>query len=164
MQKIQKGTKMKEIDEQIIYEFDRLYYRVMGLYVRFENTHNINKPLCKVLHALLISEIHTQKDIMQSYEMPKQTINNVILSLQKQGLVTIDCSPSDKREKIINLTPQGQIYAQNYIAKYVDFEKKIYQKLGTQKLKRLIEIYSEFENAFSEALDNEISQHKGGEK
>lgn len=151
----------KEISESKIYEFHRLYYRINGLYGRLENVLGINGYLFKVLHALLVSEIHTQKDIMQRYEMPKQTINNVILSLQKQGFIAVSQSPNDKREKIINLTPSGESYAQKIIAKYVAFEKKVYQKLGAQKLERLIEIFKDFEVAFSQTLEQEISNQKG---
>ena len=150
----------KEISESKIYEFHRLYYRINGLYGRLENVLGINGYLFKVLHALLISKIRTQKDIMQRYEMPKQTINNVILLLQKQGFITADFSPNDKREKLINLTQSGEIYAQEIIAKYVAFEKKIYQKLGAQELGRLIEIFKDFEVAFSQTLEQEISHKK----
>ena len=150
----------KEISESKIYEFHRLYYRVNGLCGRLETMQEINGYLFKVLHALLVSEIHTQKDIMQRYEMPKQTINNVILSLQKQGFIAVSQSPNDKREKIINLTPSGESYAQEIIAKYVAFEKKVYKKLGAQKLERLIEIFKDFEIAFSQTLEQEISNQK----
>ena len=149
-----------EISEDKIHKFNRLYYAILGLYVRFESLQGINSYLYKVLHALLVSEIHTQKDIMQRYEMPKQTINNVILSLQKQGFIAVSQSPNDKREKIINLTPSGESYAKEIIAKYVAFEKKIYQKLGAQKLGRLIEIFKDFEVAFSQTLEQEISNQK----
>ncbi len=151
----------KEISESKIYEFHRLYYRINGLCGRLETMQEVNGYLFKVLHALLVSEIHTQKDIMQRYEMPKQTINNVILSLQKQGFIQALPSPNDKREKIINLTPSGESYAEKIIAKYVAFEKKVYQKLGAQKLERLIEIFKDFEVAFSQTLEQEISNQKG---
>ncbi|MGX2983027.1 MarR family winged helix-turn-helix transcriptional regulator [Helicobacter sp. 23-1045] len=132
------------------------------MYGRLETLQDINGYIFKVLYALLVSEIHTQKDIMQRYEMPKQTINNVILSLQKQGFIQVAPSPNDKREKIINLTPSGESYAQEIIAKYVAFEKKVYQKLGAQKLGRLIEIFKDFEVAFSQTLEQEMS--KKGQK
>ena len=151
----------KEIDKSQIHAFNRLYYRINGLYGRLENALGINGYLFKVLHALLISEIRTQKDIMQRYEMPKQTINNVILSLQKQGFISADFSPNDKREKLINLTKSGEIYAQEIIAKYTDFEKQVYQRLGAKKLEQLIEIFKDFEVAFSQTLEQEISNQKG---
>ena len=98
---------------------------------------------------------------MQRYEMPKQTINNVILSLQKQGFISADFSPNDKREKLISLTQSGEIYAQEIIAKYTDFEKQVYQRLGAKKLEQLIEIFKDFEVAFSENLEQEISHQRG---
>lgn len=143
----------KAITHAQIHAFNRLYYRIVGLYARLDNALGVNSYIFKVLHALAISDLHTQKDIAQSYEMPKQTINNVILSLQKQGFIEIEINPTDKREKLIKLTENGQRYAQDFITKYTDFEREIYQRLGAKKLEKLIEIFSDFEVVFSEVLN-----------
>ena len=152
---------MKEIDEQALWEFDRLYYKVMGLYVRFENAHDINKPLYKVLHALYISSLQTQKDIMQNYEMPKQTINNVAMKLQKQGLVEVFAGQNDKREKELRLTQAGAEYSEKFLKPYMDFEKKVAQKLGKKGFSRLLEGFKAFEKALVESLNDEIQGLKG---
>lgn len=153
----------KEITHAQIHAFNKLYFKVVGLYGHFDNVLGVNSYIFKVLHALVVSDLRTQKDIMQNYEMPKQTINNVILSLQKQGFVEVAISPNDKREKIINLTQSGKIYAQDFITQYTDFERQIYQRLGAKKLEKLIEIFSDFEVAFSEVLGEiqaQIAQNK----
>ena len=149
-----------EINEHAICEFNKLYYKISGLYVRFENAKGINGSLYKVLHALYISELRTQKDIMQNYEMPKQTINNVIVNLQKQDFIEISSSQNDKRERIVNLTKRGVEYAKAFIADYTAFERKVYQKLGVRKFNKLIEIYADFERAFNETLNEEFPNRK----
>ena len=149
----------KEITHAQIHAINKLYYKIVGLYARLDNALGINPHLYKVLHGLVVSDLHTQKDIAQSYEMPKQTINNVILSLQKQGFIEVQTSPTDKREKLIYLTQSGTKYAQDFIVQYTDFEREIYQRLGAQKLEKLIAIYTDFEVAFSEVL-SEIQAHK----
>lgn len=148
------------ISEQQIREFNKLFYKINGLYVRFENARGINSSLHKVLHALYISDLRTQKDIMQSYEMPKQTINNVIANLQKQALVEFCASKNDKREKILTLTQRGREYAKEFLAEYAAFEKKVYQRLGARKFAKLTEIYAEFERAFCQTLNEELSKEK----
>lgn len=153
----------KPITHAQIHDFNKLYYKTLGLYARLDSALGVNGFLYKVLYALAISDLHTQKDIAQSYEMPKQTINNIILSLQKQGFVEVQTSPTDKREKLIALTPSGKIYAQDFIAKYTDFEQKVYEKLGAQKLQKLIEIFSNYERAFSKML-GEISTQSAQDK
>lgn len=153
----------KEITHAQIHALNKLYYKIIGLYDRLDNALGINPHLYKVLHGLVVSDLHTQKDIAQSYEMPKQTINNVILSLQKQGFVEVQTSPTDKREKLIYLTQSGTKYAQDFIVQYTDFEREIYQRLGTQKLEKLIAIYADFEVAFSEVL-GEIQARKAQDK
>lgn len=154
----------KPITHAQIHDFNKLYYKIVGLYARLYNELGINAYLYKVLHALAISDLHTQKDIAQNYEMPKQTINNIILSLQKQGFVEVAISPTDKREKLIALTPSGKTYAQDFIAQYTDFEQKIYEKIGAQKLQKLTEIFSDFEVAFYEVLSEAQSTQRKGTK
>lgn len=156
----------KPITHAQIHDFNKLYYKTLGLYARLDSALGINGFLYKVLYALAISDLHTQKDIAQSYEMPKQTINNIISSLQKQGFIEVQTSPTDKREKLIALTPSGKIYAQDFIAKYTDFEQKVYEKLGAQKLQKLIEIFSDYERAFSKMLSEiytQSAQDKGAQ-
>lgn len=150
----------KEIDEAQIREFNKLYYKINGLYARFDNAIGINSSLFKVLHALYVSELRTQKDIMQSYEMPKQTINNVIASLQKQDFIDISSSENDGRERILTLTERGAEYAKAFIAEYTAFEKRVYQKLGTRKLSALIQICADIEKAFNEVFNEEFSKEK----
>lgn len=148
------------ISEQQIHEFNKLFYKINGLYVRFENARGINSSLHKVLHALYISTLRTQKEIVQSYEMPKQTINNVISNLQKQAFVEVSAGENDKREKILTLTQRGREYAKNFLAEYVAFEKKVYQKLGVRKFAKLTEIYADFEKAFCQMLNEGLSKEK----
>ena len=150
----------KPITHAQIHDFNKLYFKIVGLYAKLDSALGINPHFYKILHALAISDLHTQKDIAQNYEMPKQTINNIILSLQKQGFVEVAISPTDKREKLIALTPSGKIYAQDFIAQYTDFEQKIYEKIGAQKLQKLIEIFSDFEVAFYEVLSEAQSTQR----
>lgn len=151
----------KAITHTQIHAFNRLYYKIAGLYARFDNALGVNVYLYKVLYALAVSDLHTQKDIAQSYEMPKQTINNVILSLQKQGFIEVQTSPIDKREKLIYLTQSGTKYTQDFITQYTDFERQIYEKIGAKKLEKLIELFSDFEVAFSEVLGEIQVQNTG---
>lgn len=95
----------KEITHTQIYAFNKLYFKVVGLYGHFDNTLGVNSYIFKVLHALVVSDLRTQKDIMQNYEMPKQTINNVILSLQKQGFIEVQTSPTDLHNRFARNAP-----------------------------------------------------------
>ena len=95
---------------------------------------------------------------MQSYEMPKQTINNVIANLQKQGFIDISSSQNDKRERILNLTARGKEYAKDYTSAYTAFEMKVYQSLGVRNLSKLTQIYADFERAFNEVFNAEFSK------
>ena len=86
------------------------------------------------------------------YEMPKQTVNNVVAFLEKKGVIVASQNPNDKREKYLDFTESGKKYAEDFLTPYWDFEKRVYQKLGTQKLQRLTELLKDFEAAFAAEL------------
>lgn len=147
---------MLDLDSEI-YEIDRLYYQTNGLFAGFDKLQGTNQALFKSLHALFVSGLVTQKQIMQDYEMPKQTVNGVMSSLQKQGFVELCESENDKREKIVRLTKSGEIYARNFLEPHLKFSQKIYKKMGSRKTKTFLKSLKYYKEALKEALNDEIS-------
>ena len=52
-------------------------------------------------------------------------------------------------------------YSENFLKPYMDFEKKVAQKLGARGFARLLEGFKAFEMALNEALNDEIQGLKG---
>lgn len=51
----------------------------------------------------------TQKDLVNKLQMPKQTINSIILNLKEHDLITMEGSEFDKRVKTLVLTKKEKM-------------------------------------------------------
>lgn len=49
----------------------------------------------------------TQKDLVKKLQMPKQTINSIILNLKENDFIYMQASQKDKRVKTLLLTEKG---------------------------------------------------------
>lgn len=126
--------------------------KVNGLYHKWAQKHEVNYYLAKVLCALHIKDAITQKHICESFEIPKQTVNNIISSLKHDGYVTLESSTTDKREKIIKLTEGGKIYVEENMTNLYILDEKVINRIGQNLFQQLIESMT----AYADALEIEM--------
>ena len=79
----------------------------------------------------------TQKDLVTSLQVPKQTINSVILDLKEKGFISLGNSISDKRVKTLLLTEKGKKEVEKITDALSLSNQKLYQDLGDEKIKIL---------------------------
>jgi len=95
-----------------------------SLYDFWAASKNINYYLLFVLYALDGQKAMTQKKICNSTGLTKQTVNNVIRSLKKEGYVILSPGTGDKREKQVSLTEEGASYARELLAPLKELERR----------------------------------------
>ena len=87
----------------------------------------------------------TQSHIMKLSCLPKQTVNTIIKSYNKQGIITQSEDESkDKRNKYITFTAEGKKYANKVMKKVKDAEITALGKIGEEKAQLLLEILTEY--------------------
>ena len=60
-----------------------------------------------VLYTIREFGFCTQKQICDSYLLPRQTVNHVISEMKKDGILVADLEKSTGKEKALVLTPEG---------------------------------------------------------
>lgn len=75
----------------------------------------------------------SQKDISEKLGAPKQTVNNIIKNLSKEGLIDLIPSEDDKRMRILRLTPKGEEIRDLRLKPISESNKRMYEKLGQKK-------------------------------
>ncbi|MDR1618536.1 MAG: hypothetical protein LBS06_05740 [Treponema sp.] len=113
--------------------------RIQGLYQQWAQKNNILYGIVQVLYILYLQGAVTQKQISESCETPKQTINNVIRFFKKENYITLDASGTDKRQKFIKLTPAGKKYMQKILEPYFRLNEKVFGRLGFKLIHQLVE-------------------------
>ena len=81
----------------------------------------------------------TQKDLVNKLQMPKQTINSIILNLKEHDLITMEGSEFDKRVKTLVLTKRGEDEVRKINEALSLSNQKIYDDLGETDIKLIKE-------------------------
>ena len=96
----------------------------------------------------------TQKDLVNKLQMPKQTINSIILNLKEHDLITMEGSEFDKRVKTLVLTKRGEDEVRKINEALSLSNQKIYDDLGETDIK----LIKENLNQLIVTLENNINE------
>lgn len=146
------------MDNQTIHqltELNRSIIQFRGLYSSWSSKHNISYNEMLVLYTIHEKSFCTQKQICDSYLLPRQTINHVIAQLRNEGILEISREHSVGREKAFVLTEKGKCYAQPLMEAMDRFESRSIELLGHDKLEMLTTLMLEYGQALSQALQEE---------
>ena len=82
--------------------------QIRAAYAMWAKVHGLNYHEVLIFYAMRDNEECTQKKIADSYRLPKQTVNNIITSLKKNGYLTLIPGRKNAKEKILALTESGE--------------------------------------------------------
>ena len=98
----------------------------------------------------------TQKDLVNKLQMPKQTINSIILNLKEHDLIIMEGSEFDKRVKTLVLTKKGEDEVRKINEALSLSNQKIYDDLGETDIKlikeNLYQLIATLENNINEEV------------
>ncbi len=139
-------------------EMSRRFYSVWeianSLYTRFANKLGVSYPELMVLYALFTMRKITQKEISDSFGLPKQTVNSVIRSLKDKDYVISKVCENDKRERTLTLNERGYGYAKKIISPVIKAETEVYNMIGKERLIQANETMKLFNILFEKLIDD----------
>ena len=124
--------------KQFFYEFGREFYKIDAYYANFARKSGVQPRLLWVLYALNDGEGHTQKEICETWILPRTTVNTIVKELEGQGYVTLTSIPGKKREMNVSLTKSGKAYADEKLSRLYEIENRVFESL-TEEDKQVIE-------------------------
>lgn len=129
--------------DKIIKDQVQLFYnRWQGMNMVYEDyarTVDIPYTTLQILNFIVTETDCTQKTICSRTFLPKQTVNSVITSFYKKGLVVLKELPADRRTKTIHLTEAGQQFADRVIPKIRKAEYEAMERLTPEQRENLLE-------------------------
>lgn len=125
------------------YEFGKLVYRIDGFYAEYAKRSGVKSNLLWVLYALNDGNEHSQKEICDSWDLPRTTVNTIVKELEEEGYVSLKQIKGEKRELSLSLTEKGKEYADGILKDLYVIERNAYKKLKD----------SDVLNKMEEALD-----------
>ena len=142
--------------QSILTETNQSVIKYRGMYARWASSHRIKYNEMLVLYTINESGYCMQKQLCDSYHVPRQTINNTISSMRKNGLICVSKKNCKGREKAFVLTDEGKAYATPLMQELSSKEEMAIMQMGVDRLKELCTLLNEYHKALDEAMNNRI--------
>ena len=111
------------------YEFGKLIYSIDVFYTEYAKEKSVKPNLLWILYALNDGEEHSQKEICDTWDLPRTTINTIIKELEADGYVFLSQIIGEKRELSVKLTDEGKEYASSMLQELYEIEEKAYESI-----------------------------------
>jgi len=112
-------------------------HRLDGLYSKMAQKQGTTYSFVQVYYILKFNRASTQKEISEIWQVPKQTVNNVIKKLTADKHIILVASKEDKREKKIKLTPLGEAYTQKLLTPFFELNEAACKRVGIDLINKL---------------------------
>lgn len=132
---------------------NRAVVQFRGIYSAWASAHGISYNEMLVLYTIRDQGYCTQKQICDSYLLPRQTINHVIAAMRAAGLLEYSKAHSAGREKAFVLTEQGREYAKPFLRSLEEGETAALEQMGPGKLRALCSLLEEYDRALQRTLE-----------
>ena len=139
----------KELWDQI----NRAIIKYRGVYAAWSKKHAISYNEMLIFYTIRDSGFCTQKQICDSYLLPRQTMNHVFAKLCADGIIEVSSKYSTGREKAFVLTDAGQVYAAPLIASLNRVEEKAIERMSKNRIRAMTELIQEFDVALNTAME-----------
>lgn len=100
----------------------------------------------------------TQKELAALLMAPKQTVNSIVGSLERRGLVKTLPSPTDKRSKVHTLTDVGRELFNEADADQVAADALCMKRVGSSRISDMLETMECILDCIEEAYDESDKQ------
>lgn len=126
--------------------------KIDRLYSRWSQKSGVNTYAVGILYMLIEDGCITQKQISDEFDIPKQSVNNVISGLKNDGYISMEISRRDKRERVIVLTEGGKEYALKILTPLFEMEEAVVERLGEERMNQLIETTTAYADILEQVM------------
>ncbi len=147
---------MQKRTEKIVNEVNRAIIQFRGIYSEWSKQHNISYNEMLVFYTIREHGFCTQKQICDSYLLPRQTINNVIKKMRTEGILEQSRQMYIGREKSFSLTLKGEEYSKKVMESLNNVEEHALQIMGKDKMLLMTELIYEYSKSLKEAMQQDL--------
>ena len=144
---------MEQQTKELWDHINRAIIKFRGVYAAWSKKHEISYNEMLVFYTIRDNEFCTQKQICDSYLLPRQTMNHVFTKLYAEGIIEVSSEYGIGREKAFILTDRGQTYAAPLIDSLNRVEEKAIELMSEERIRAMTELVQEFDFALTTALE-----------
>lgn len=128
--------------------FNQLYKEMDEIYHVYAKEQGISDTVFWILYSLYENNSsYIQKELCSEWHYPPQTVNSALKSLEKQGIISLEAVPGNKKSKLVSLTEHGLTLTQRVIARLTDAERNAILSMTADERRTLLSLtekYTEF--------------------
>ena len=128
--------------------FNQLYKEMDEIYHVYAKEQGISDTVFWILYSLYENNSsYIQKELCSEWHYPPQTVNSALKSLEKQGIISLEAVPGNKKNKLVSLTEHGLTLTQRVIAWLTDAERNAILSMTADERRTLLSLtekYTEF--------------------
>ena len=128
--------------------YNQLYKEMDEIYHVYAKEQGISDTVFWILYSLYENNYsYIQKELCSEWLYPPQTVNSALKSLEKQGIISLEAVPGNKKNKLVSLTEHGLTLTQRVIARLTDAERNAILSMTADERRTLLSLtekYTEF--------------------
>lgn len=141
--------------EQISAYYD-IWISSNSIYDKWAKKHNISSNSLFTLWVIYNTpENCSQQEICEKLQLPKQTVNAILNSLENHGYIERVACTTDKRSKNIVFTNNGLKYAETILNDLYQFEESAFQIMDKNDLSVMFAHYNNLLNNLKLILETQ---------
>lgn len=143
--------------------FNQLYKEMDEIYHSYAKEQGISDTVLWILYSLYENNSsYIQKELYSEWHYPPQTVNSALKSLERQGIISLETTPGNKKNKLVSLTENGLIFTQKIIARLTSAEQNSFLCMTPDErtaLLSLTEKYTELLRRHVRRISDDTQDH-----
>ena len=144
---------------RLLGDMNQAIIKFRGVYSAWSKKHNISYNEMLVLYMIRDNGFCTQKQICESYLLPRQTMNYVMNDMRARGLLAVsrdnDLTHRAGREKRFVLTEKGKEYAGPLLDSLTRIERQAVERIGREHLRAMADSVLTYSAALQAAMEED---------
>ncbi len=99
--------------------------------------------------------VSVQKEIARQLCWSKQTVNSACSKLAERGLICLEPSASDRRERIVALTEKGREFSRRHIGRMEALEERIWRGFAPEERRLVVALLERYCHQLRQGLEAE---------
>lgn len=134
--------------------FDDIFQKMDRAYARYARSVGMNYSSLTLLQLIWERQPCTQKTLCALTMLPKQTVNTIVRSFYKQGLLDMVELPEDRRHKSIQLSEKGKELTDRILPRISCAESRSMQQFTEEEAATFFGLLERFAAAFCAELNS----------
>ena len=144
---------MDHTTQQLHSKVNHAIIKCRGVYAQWAKRMGVTYNRMLVFYTIRDYGFCTQKQMSDQYLLPRQTVNNTVTALCREGLLEEDPSRRQGREKAYVLTDAGSAYSTRHLASLNAVEELAARRFGAERIREMADLVMEYDRALEDALE-----------